>query len=44
MSVARNSDRPPRSYPWLLPTVIVVAVVVVVAAIVYTVATGQSFF
>lgn len=44
--MAKNSEVPKagRSYPWLLPLVIVVAVVVVAAAIVYTVATGQRLF
>jgi len=37
-------DKPRRTYPWLLPLVIVIAVVVVVGAIVYTFATGQKFF
>jgi hypothetical protein len=39
-----RQEKPPRSYPWLLPTLIVVAVVVVVGAIVYSLATGLTFF
>lgn len=38
------NDRPRRSYPWLLPVLVTVAVVVVVAAIVYSFATGVKFF
>lgn len=34
----------PRHRPWLLPLIVVIAVVVVVGAIVYSVATGLSFF
>jgi hypothetical protein len=44
--VARPSrrERTPRSSPWLLPTVIVIAVLVVVGGIVWSIATGQRFF
>ena len=38
------ADKTPSRRPWLLPTIVVVAVVVLVAAIVYVVATGQKFF
>ncbi|ARC56593.1 hypothetical protein AS850_05825 [Frondihabitans sp. 762G35] len=43
MARTPRQGRSPRSYPWLLPTVIVIAVLVVVGAIVWSIATGQRF-